>query len=250
MKIALIGDIHANLPALETVLAHIAENKIEKIWNIGDFVGYGPFPNEVVRLFRTAQQLRGKDVLSIVGNYDLKALEFKHKKAKWRKKKHPLKYRAFQWANETLTKKNRKYLHFLTQEIRVKIKGHRVLLTHGSPASNTEHLSPSTPEKRLRKLAQTAKADLIVCGHSHQPFARQVDGVWFINPGSVGRPDDGDPRASFAILDLKPEQVHVEHHRLEYDVEQTVAAIHEHELPESFAQMFLRGRNLDVVLGE
>ena len=250
MKIALIGDIHANLPALETVLAHIAENNITKIWNTGDFVGYGPFPNEVVHLFRTAQRLRPKDVLSIVGNYDLQVLEFKHKKKKWRKKKHPQKLRAFQWAYESLTKKNRKYLHFLTQEIRMKVKGHRVLLTHGSPASNSEHITPATSEKRLRKLARTAKANLIICGHSHQPFARQVDGVWFINPGSIGRPDDGDPRASYAILEIKPEQVHVEHHRLEYDVERTAAAIHEHKLPESFAQMFLRGRNLDAVLGE
>ncbi len=241
MKVALIGDVHANLPALEAVLAHIHEQGVEAIWNVGDFVGYGAFPNKVVH------RLREENVLSIAGNYDLKVLQFRKKKDKWRKKKQRGKYLAFKWAYDSLSKKNRKYLRFLCQEIRMKVKGKRILLTHGSPASNEEHLTPDTPEKRLRKLAQMAKADVIICGHSHQPFARQVDGVWFINTGSVGRPDDGDPRACYAILQISSEQIQVRHYRIEYDVEKAVAAIREHELPEAFAQMILQGRNLDVV---
>jgi hypothetical protein len=71
------------------VLAHIQEQGIDKIWNVGDFVGYGPFPDEVVQLFRTGQGLPNDDVLSIVGNYDLKVLQFKKNKDKWRKKKDP-----------------------------------------------------------------------------------------------------------------------------------------------------------------
>jgi predicted phosphodiesterase len=136
MKVALIGDIHANLPALEAVLAHIQEQGLERIWNVGDFVGYGAFPDEVVQCFRTVQRQREADVLSIVGNYDLKVLEFKKNKDKWRKKKHPDKYLAFKWTYENLSKKSRKYLRFLSQQIRVKAKGQRVLLVHGSPDSN------------------------------------------------------------------------------------------------------------------
>jgi len=241
MKVALIGDVHANLPALEAVLAHAREQGVEAIWNVGDFVGYGAFPDEVVRL------LRKEDVLSIVGNYDLKVLQFKQKKTKWRKKKRPEKYLAFQWAYENLSKKSRKYLRFLSQEIRIKVKGQRFLLTHGSPASNEEPLTPDTSEKRLRKLAQMARADVIICGHSHQPFAREVDGVWFINTGSVGRPDDGDPRACYAILQIEPKQIQVRHYRVEYDVEKAAAAIRERKLPEDFAQMTLQGRSLDTV---
>jgi putative phosphoesterase len=182
-----------------------------------------------------------------LGNYDGKVLAFKQKRNKWRKSKSPEKYLAFEWAYENLSKKNRKYLRFLTQEIRVKIKGRRILLVHGSPSSEKEHLYPDTPDKRLRQLAKAAKADIVVVGHSHQPFARQVDGVWFINTGSVGRPDDGDPRACYAILRFRGDEIQVEHHRVAYDVERTVAAIRKHKLPEDFAQMFIQGRNLDAV---
>jgi putative phosphoesterase len=246
MKIALIGDIHANLPALEAVLAHIENLGAKKIWNLGDSVGYGPFPNKVVQILRKDDR-----ILSILGNYDRQVLKFKKKRNKWRKSKHPDKYTAFEWAYENLSKKNRKYLRFLSKEVRVKVRGHRILLAHGSPASDKEHLYPDTPEDRLRELAKMAKkTDIIVVGHSHQPFVRQVDDVWFINTGSVGRPDDGDPRACYAILRFQGDEFQVQHHRVEYDVERTVAAVQEHNLPETFAQMFLQGHSLDYFLPE
>jgi putative phosphoesterase len=242
MRAALIGDIHANLPALEAVLAHARKQGVEAVWNVGDFVGYGPFPDEVVQL------LRRESVLSILGNYDLKVLQFKDKKKKkWRKKKPSEKQLAFWWAYENLSKKSRKYLRFLSQEIRMKIAGRRILLTHGSPQSNEEPLMPSTTDARLIELARGAKADVIVCGHSHQPFVRQVDGVWFINTGSVGRPDDGDSRACYAILEFDSSSLEAEHHRVNYDVDRAVDAIRHRKLPEIFAQMILQGRSLEEV---
>jgi putative phosphoesterase len=242
MRVALIGDVHANLPALEVTLIHAQAQGVEAIWNVGDLVGYGAFPDQVV------QRLREEGALSIIGNYDRKVLRFKKKKAKWRKKKRLEKYLAFKWAYQNLSRENRKYLRFLSKEIRMKIDGWRILLTHGSPASEEEHLTPKTPAERLRRLARMAKADLIICGHSHQPFARQADGVWFINTGSVGRPDDGDPRACYAVLDLAPHQLRVHHYRLAYDVARAVAAIRQNDLPEAFAQMLLQGRDLETVL--
>jgi putative phosphoesterase len=242
MKIALIGDIHANLPALEAALAHAREQGIKRVWNVGDIVGYGPFPDEVVQLLR-----KDENIVSILGNYDRKVLRFKKKQEKWEKSKDPDKYLAFEWAYEHLSKKNRKYLRFLSREIKMKLRGHRILLTHGSPASDEELLFPDTPDERLRELAQMTKADIVVVGHSHYPFARQVDDVWFINTGSVGRPDDGDPRACYAVLRFQGDEMQVQHHRVEYDVDRTVAAIREHNLPDAFAQMFLQGRNLDAV---
>ncbi len=241
MKIALIGDVHANLPALETVLAHIHRQNVDAIWNIGDWVGYNAFPNQVI------DRLRAEGAVSIVGNYDLKVLKFKKKKRKWKRKKRPDKYLAFKWAYKTLSKENRAYLRALPQERRLRVERWRILLTHGSPASNSEGLTAETPETRLHKLAQLAAVDVIICGHSHRPFARQVDDVWFINTGSVGRPDDDDPRAAYALLEIRPDNLQVQHYRLEYDINQAVEALQQNSLPDAFARMLQQGRNLDEV---
>lgn len=239
MKVALIGDIHANLPALEAVVADAHRRGVEAFWHVGDWLGYGAFPNEVVAL------LRQEPLLSIVGNYDLKVFEIVQEPEKKGRKAE--KQMAFRWAYEHLTKENRKYLQGLSQQVRLEVAGRRILLTHGSPASNAEHLTAETSPERLRELAELANADVIICGHSHRPFARKVRGVWFINTGSVGRPDDGDPRACYATLSIGPGVFRVRHHRVEYDVERAVAAIRQNRLPEAFAQMILQGRSLEAI---
>lgn len=244
MRVALIGDVHANLPALEAVLHHAHQNNVEAIWNVGDFVGYGAFPDDVVR------RLMAEKAVSIQGNYDCKVLKVKKKKDKWEKKKVPEKWIAFKWAYDHLSKKSRKYLRDLPEERYFKVEQTRVLLVHGSPASQDEHLTPDTPIERLRELARSTQAEIVVCGHSHQPFTRIVEETWFINTGSVGRPDDGDPRAAYAILDLKPGVVNVTHYRIAYDVARAVAAIRTEGLPEDFAEMIERGRDLETVKRE
>ena len=244
LKIALLGDVHANLPALETVLAHAQLQGASTIWNIGDFLGYGAFPNEVV------QRLRDDEALSILGNYDIKVLRFKSKGKKWRRNKLPEKYLAFQWAHDNLSKENRRYLKTLPEERRLEVAGRRVLITHGIPVSNEEHLLPDTPEARLRELAGLAQAEIIICGHSHRPFVRTAEGVVFINTGSVGRPDDGDPRSCYAMLEVSQGVFNVQHFRLEYDVARAVAALRESGLPEAFTQMIEQGYDLDTILNK
>jgi putative phosphoesterase len=244
MKIALLGDIHANLPALEAVLEHARQQGAQVRWNIGDYVGYGAFPEEVVQL------VQQENIPSIAGNYDRKVLRFPKKQGKWRTSKRPEKYFAFQWAYENLSANSRQYLQALPAELRLQVEGWEVLLTHGSPASIEEPLTPDTPLERLLELAELAAADLVICGHSHQPFTSQAGDAWFINTGSIGRPDDGDPRAAYALLELTPKAIQVQHFRLEYDVERAAAEVRRRGLPEAFAQMVLQGYDLDRVLRE
>lgn len=244
MKIALVGDIHANLPALEAVLSHARQQLASAIWNVGDIIGYGAFPNQVIELLRDVR------AISIVGNYDIKVLQFPDKKTKWRKSKRSEKYTAFHWAHKQLTTINRQYLSKLPQELRLNVAGRRILLTHGSPVSNVEPLTPDTPDIRLEQLGWIAQAEVVICGHSHQPFARQVSSGWFINTGSVGRQGDGDPRACYAILDIAEGHLAVQHYRVEYDMVRAAAAIRQAGLPEVFAQMLLRGYDLDAALDE
>jgi putative phosphoesterase len=244
MRIALVGDIHANLPALESVVDHIDNNRVDTIWNLGDMVGYGPYPEEAINF------LQNEFILSILGNYDRKVLRIKKLIKKWNNKKMPIKLLAFKWAFDQLSQGSKDYLMSLPEKIETNISGWNIYLTHGSPASREEHLTSETPESRLRQLSELAKADIIICGHSHQPFVRRTGNVWFINPGSVGRPDDGDYRASYAVLELNAHRVEVLHHRIVYDVDRAVRAVRCKGLPEKFAQMILLGHNLDTILAK
>jgi len=245
-RIALIGDIHANLPALEAVLAHARGQGVKTIWNTGDSVGYGAFPDQVVRL------LQSESIVSVIGNYDLKVLNFPSHQKKYIKHKRPEKYLAFQWAYDHLSQESHSYLASLPHERLLEIEGKRGLLIHASQASKEEILTPETPKSRLKALHKMAekkfkRVDMLIFGHSHQAFFRQVGANWYINTGSVGRPDDGDPRAAYVLLDMTPDRVQVELFRIEYDLNRAVEAIRQQRLPEAFAQMLIQGVDLENV---
>lgn len=241
IQIGLIGDIHANLPALKSVVRTLEDNKVHLIVNCGDFVGYNAFPEQVVKFCRR------KEILSVIGNYDLKVLKFPIKKKKWRKKKHPQKWTSFKWSFENLSNDSRKYLENLPEQLSLKIGGKRLLVVHGSPESVNEHLFSTTPNSRFLKFSEQTGADVVVFGHSHEPFLKQIGKTLFVNTGSVGRPDDGDPRATAAILRIG-RNITVRHLRIPYDIDQAVMAILRNKLPNNFAKMIKRGRSLDWIL--
>ncbi len=235
VKIAVLSDVHANLQALEEVIQDAEEREVDVFLNAGDSVGFGACPNEVVEL------LSEKSALSILGNYDLEVIEGKAK-AKGEKNL------ALNFARKELAKSCENYLYSLPRELRLEVAGKKVLVTHGSPESIEEHIYNDTPVERLKTLAYIAKADVIIVGHSHEQLWRKVNKSCFINPGSVGRPGDGTPKAAYAILSFNP--VKVELVRLDYDVKGAADAIRKKGLPESFAQMLLRGVSLDTILKE
>ena len=238
MKVALIGDIHSNLPALEAVLAHAKKTRVNKIWNIGDILGYNAFPNEVIDL------LKKNKVISIYGNFEKKVLKARKKDRVI--SKNQLKQLTFHWTYEQLTPENRQYIKNLPREIRYILFDKRILLTHASPLSKKEHLNLNTPDERLEFIAAhpDTNADIIIVGHSHDPFLRKVSNTWFINTGSVGRADDGDQRACYATMEINKDTVEVIHYRIPYDVDQAVKGITNNALPREFANMLLAGRGL------
>jgi putative phosphoesterase len=238
-RIALLSDVHGNLPALEAVIEDFSHREIDEVWNLGDFLGYAPFPNEVVQTFRQTK------AVSIIGNYDLKVLAFKKKQNKWEHKKIPEKYLAFEWNYDHLSEDTTAYLESLPQQTRVQVGALTALLVHGSPDSIDEHLGSATPRARFEEMATDWDADLIVCGHSHEPFAKKVKGTWFVNPGSVGRPEGGDQRASYAILEIEGKELKAEHKRVRYDIDRVAQAVREADLPESFVDVFRTAQSLD-----
>ena len=240
-RILLIGDIHANQPALKAVLDDAQKHKYHQIWNLGDFVGYYPFPNEVV------ETLRNRDVLSIIGNYDLKVLAFKKNEAKWKIKKAPEKFLSFKWTYENLSKENREYLKSLPEHRRTEINGFKVLLTHGSPASNEEYICAQTTKQRLKELAELASADIVLSGHTHLVFSIKAGNTLFVNPGSVGRPEGTNGKATYAILNFSDKSFNVKNYEIEYDMEKTIKAIRKENLPENFIKMLKEGKNISQI---
>ncbi len=245
MKLTLLSDIHGNLPALQAVLRHArGRSAAEQILNMGDAIGYGPFPDEVV------QEMRAIQWTSILGNYDKKAVDKQHKADGWAQITTADKRAMFDWTYHALSKRARKMLRALPEARRLTVAGKTLLMTHGSPASHTEHLLPDTPQSRFEALAEMADADIVLCGHSHQAFTRQAGGVLFINPGSVGRPDDGDPRAGYATLTINGDDLTVEHFRVPYDIMASVRGLRRSGLPLVFTEVLRQGMNYNDVVAQ
>ncbi len=224
MKIAVISDIHANIFALEAVLAHAQTLGIKYFWCLGDQVQFNAFPDQVVKTIRKL------DPVAIQGNVDQAILKIgKKKQAKITEEEQP-----FYWTYRQLSRKSREYLADLPSSIKVKLKGYRFLLTHGSPKGIADNIYADTPDEYLRELTTLTRADFILCGHTHKPFIREVDGISFINPGSVGKPVDGDPRASYCVIQVKKGFVTIDHFRVEYDLATALATMREAGQPDLY----------------
>ena len=230
VKVALVADIHGNLDALNAVLADADRSGLTIFLNAGDAVGFGIYPSQVLRVLRSAR------FLSAVGNVDLETLEA------LRNSKNTVELDS---EIKELSPTDIVYLESLPNELRLEIAGKRILVTHGTPDSVDEHIYPDSPEERLREIAAKGSADVIITGHSHTPMNRVIDGVTFINPGSVGRPVNGVPKAEYAVLSFNP--LTVEFRRVSYDVEAVADQMRRKGLPESHVQVLLRGAPLKII---
>ncbi len=237
MRLAVLSDVHGNLPALQAVLAAIDADAPDAIWCAGDFVGYGPWPDECV------QHIRARGIAAIRGNYDEKTLAFPRKADKWARTKDPRKFRAFGHAYENLSPASRAYLASLPDERRETLEGRRVLMVHAAPDSAKHGIDVRTPAERLEAIAGAAGADIVITGHTHRPFVARAGGTLFVNAGSAGRPGDGDPRAAYALLTLPPAgDAGARICRVPYAVESVVAALAPAGLPPEFARLYREGR--------
>jgi diadenosine tetraphosphatase ApaH/serine/threonine PP2A family protein phosphatase len=240
MKIAVVSDIHANLHALEAVLAAIAVESPDEVWSLGDVVGYGAFPN------RCASLIAAQVTVGLAGNHDLAAIgklsigEFSADAAI-----------AARWTANELDANAREYLTSLSPEQ----KRPGADLFHGSPRDPVWDYVLSNETAREALFLTTAP--LVLVGHTHVPLALaeegaelvggiatdgaivELDGRWLLNPGSVGQPRDGDPRASWLLIDLAERRASFR--RTAYDVEAAQAAIRGAALPDTLASRLSLG---------
>jgi putative phosphoesterase len=232
MNIAIFGDIHGNLPALEAAYGAAQAAGAEKIYHLGDLGGYAPFVNEVVD-FLVEHGIEG-----VQGNYDdAVANDREHCGCK---AENPVQEEmanlSFAWTKDHTTQKTREYLKRLPSQIKLKLDGRKIAIFHAAPHKNNIYWFEERPDKFFMEMADKLDADIMIYGHTHKPYRKDISGKIFINAGSVGKPKDGDPRTCVAILDIARDAVRSEFIRVAYDVEKTAAAIIESGLPEYFAE--------------
>lgn len=245
-RLAIFSDIHANLPAMEAVAAHIKAGGYDGVYCLGDVGGYASQPNEAQAV------IMAMDCPTILGNYDegvgfyladcgchyVKPFDIEMSNI------------SFLWTREHTTDANKAWLRELPREIRLEVESRKILLCHGSPASNTEYLFENRSDGYLKQFTpggkQDAHADVIVFGHTHVPYHRVVAGVVFVNTGSVGRPKDGDSRAGYCVLTIDGPDIQVEQARLAYDVEAACSRLIAAGLPAYFADYLRTGGNVTV----
>ncbi len=218
MKLAFVSDIHGNLPALEVVLAEIAKEAPDEILLLGDLLGHLGFPEE------TAAVARERRLVGVVGNIDLDVLRAPRGKAG----------RNDRATFDRLSAATVRWVGTLPWTRRIMRGGATLLLTHGTPRNPSEPLRPNLDSHAFLHLLGNGTVDIVGCGHTHMPSVAEIAGVLVVNPGSVGRPYDGDPRASYAIVEVR-EQARAYLRRVAYDVERTARAVAEQGQPESVA---------------
>lgn len=242
-RIALISDIHGNLPALEAVYRHAVQFGASIFLNAGDTVGYGPFPNECLNF------LRSHHIISVIGDYDLKVLRYPEKADKYKKHKNALRVLSFQWAYDQLSEKNLQYLQQLPLFREMVFAEKTFYLTHGAPLNIKTHLGSLTSGQEWRDNQRKAGTDFIITGNSHHFWKEKVANSNFINPGSVGRQDDGDPRASYVILSIG-RFIQINRFRVAYELPPLINKLQAYNLPTQFVYMFKNGVNLEQALEE
>ncbi len=229
MKIVVLSDIHANLTALQKVLSDLPS--YDELYCLGDLVGYGPNPNQTLQALRDQ-----KPTLVLGGNHDSATV-----KGEWSGfTNHAVK--AIQWTRTQLTQENLRYLKTLQPVAERKADGLEIALFHGSPRDPlNEYVFPGTPHAVLRELLRLSGARLLLQGHTHVPMSYQNSSGILLNPGSVGQPRDGDPRASYMIIDLEADNVTHKIKRVQYDIGKVAGAILDNGLPRFLAERLSLG---------
>ena len=224
MRLAILADVHANLPALEAVLRDVDSLAPSGIWVAGDLVGYHPWPNEVLSI------LRDRRVKAIRGNHDRAALGGETFRF------NELAAEAIRWTRIQLTPGSVGYLKDLEDRIRTTMPEGVVAMYHGSPRDDDEYVFPHTADESL---VRTAGAPFVILGHTHLPMALRFRSGLLVNPGSVGQPRDGDPRAAWGVLDLSSRTFGVR--RVPYDIDAVAAAVRKFGLPTELADRLYAG---------
>lgn len=230
MKIAVISDIHANIYALMTVLEDIDDERVDTIICLGDLVGYGPHPNEVV------STIRRRNILCIKGNYDSSVVDNEYSFIR----ENPINSFSMPWAVNELREENRIYLDNLPSTLSLNISGKNILFVHGSPNKINEYMLQDG--ENTVEIMNSLKEDILVCAHTHLPCAKEFGNKLFVNCGSVGKPKIGRPNPTYCIINItKNNGVQVKTKEVTYETKKVVKDMTMLDFPQALIHSFETG---------
>lgn len=228
MRLLIVADIHSNLTALERVLE--AAGSWDLALCLGDIVGYGPDPGECV------SKVKIEGLACIAGNHDAAVVSGET----WGF--NPYAAAAVHINRKLLGLEAIRWLRGLPERLDLQLEGLHVSLYHGSPRDPlNEYVFPHEAYAWADRLLEMAGADLLLLGHTHVPYLVEVDGRFVANPGSVGQPRDGDPRASYMLIDLEGDSISVTHRRIRYDIDKVAERMRGLGLPKFLASRLYHG---------
>jgi len=229
MRIVVISDIHSNNDALTAVLEEVHD--YDALICLGDLVGYGAEPNEVIETVRML-----KPHVIIAGNHDYATVTGDTSDFVY----HAVK--AIEWTRKRLTMENIKYLSNLPYSSTFVANKVTLKAYHGSPRDPlNEYVYPGIPSFILKSLLEIAGANILLLGHTHVAFDSRIDTKLLINPGGIGQPRDGDPRASYAIIEITDDSVSCVIKRETYDIDSAASKILQNSLPSFLADRLYLG---------
>jgi predicted phosphodiesterase len=213
MRIAVMGDVHANLPALRAVIDDVARIGVDALYCVGDVVGRGPHPNQVV------DELRRLEIPTVQGNWDEAAsMDRAQSGAVWPTSESEAAGReSLSWSAQQLTDDNKAWLRALPTSMRVDLGARTMLLFHGSPLKETEYLWADRPSRVFGRIVSDEGDDLFAFGHTHEAWHRAVAQGHFVAVGSVGCGTEGDSRARYAVIYIGQPDVAVGFRAVDYD---------------------------------
>jgi predicted phosphodiesterase len=221
-RIAVLSDVHGNIPALEAVLDDLVGRDVDEVLHGGDLVGRGPEGGAVVRRVR-ALGLRG-----VRGNHEDLLLDLRCGRVDPAWLVSP-DWVCSRWMAAELAADEAAWIERLPDDL-VTAAAHGLpglRIVHGSPRGNRDGIGAWTSEESLREITDLVSEPLLVCAHTHRPMDRELDGTRVVNVGSVGLPFNGDPRAHYAIFEWQGGAWQVEPIRVPYERERTRARYRE-----------------------
>ncbi len=229
MKLAFIADIHSNRHAFESVLVELKKQNIDEIFCCGDIVGYYAYPIECIEI------IQKNKIISVMGNHDQAVIDGK---LSWFNDDGKAGIRL---CMDRITKENIQFLYNLSYKKTFTRDGISFYLTHGSPRDNLfEYIHPWFSDKKLIEISKNADADYIITGHTHIQMEAKVGSKTFLNPGSIGQPRDGIPKASFMVFDTEKYQANW--FRVLYDIKSAAQAVYDNNLPYNLAKRLFDGK--------